>query len=217
MADLCRAADDPPLIHQDAATFSLSGHLFWTLERGETEALRVCSPVTQHLIITGCFNILSVCQLSMIFLSYWRLCWERLKHCRRRGYLFYFQEHGRLHAPVHQQGRKMFSPSQTSQCCSCLTALKKTKKLWTSPRLLEYWCLWDVRSSLSSVCFIGLLSRRHVRQMSLRVNVRSVCADDCRGTQLSEWNDTKGRGGIERRYRNPRDTSDGAAVKLLLS
>lgn len=76
------------------------------------------------LIITGRFGILPVCRLSMIFLSHRCLCWGRLKRYRR-GYLFYFQRH----SLPHRQGRKTFSPSQTSHRCSCLTAIKKKKKL----------------------------------------------------------------------------------------
>lgn len=158
----------PPPIHQDAASFSLSGHLFWTLEREETEALRVCSPVAQHLIIADRFYILPVCQLSMTFLTHRCLCWERLKRFRRRGDVFYFQEHGPApHA---------FSPSQTSRWCSC------KKKPWTSACSLECSCLklWDVRSSLSSVSFIkppGALSHEDVRHgwVSVCVWMYSLC------------------------------------------
>lgn len=82
MRDLCRAAADP-LIHQDAVTFSLSGHLFWVPRRDREDR---SASGAQHPIITWVtdhFNLIPVYQLSVIFLNYRCVCRKRLKEIRR--------------------------------------------------------------------------------------------------------------------------------------
>lgn len=82
MRDLCRAAADP-LIHQDAVTFSLSGHLFRVPRRDREDR---SASGAQHPIITWVtdhFNLIPVYQLSVIFLNYRCVCRKRLKEIRR--------------------------------------------------------------------------------------------------------------------------------------
>lgn len=118
MRDLCRAAADP-LIHQDAVTFSLSGHSWVSMrDREDRSASGAQHPIIRW--VTDHFNLIPVYQLSVIFLNYRCACRRKLKEIGR-----FVVPHppGSLLLSFSRQSESNLPDSQNSDArlCSCWT------------------------------------------------------------------------------------------------